>query len=422
MKAIVATGFGKLHFHQTARALAMAGVEVNFITGWVPRERQSRIVDRLGRLIGEQHLAKRMSARRIDVPGVSVTPIAWAEAAGTLISIAQRRKLLPEDFGTGMKFRIAAWASRGEMRNADAVLVRSGAGQCGAIATARKNGLAVVTDQSIAHPAFIHEILHDEFERFGIGSSYDPKAPLWSLVLKDCDDADLLLVNSDFVKETFVARGYPATKIRVAYLGVREDFFDLKRDYEIGGPVKLLFTGNFDLRKGARVLLEAVRSCRRDGLDLRLELIGNLDNGSHALLPSDAGFFTHTPFLPQEALAASLAKSDIFVFPTYAEGSSRSAMEAAAAGLPVITTKNCGLPLQDGVSAVYVPINDADSLANAISRVASDAALRESLARNAVKTITEQYTWQHYGERVRNVLSEAIQLSGQGNGQPSVLS
>jgi len=410
LKAIVATGFGKLHFHETARALAAAGVEVNFLTGWVPRARQSATVDRLGRLIGERHLAKRMAARQIDIPGVSVTPIAWAEAAGTLISVAQRRKLLPQDFGTDMKFCIAAWASRGHMRNADAALVRSGAGQCGAIAAARKNGLAVVTDQSIAHPAFIHDILHDEFERFGIGFGYDPKAPLWSLVLKDCDDADLLLVNSDFVKETFVARGYPAGKIRVAYLGVRETFFDLKRSYDISGPIKLLFTGNFDLRKGVRVLLEAIRKCRREGLDLRLELIGNLDNGSHALLPSDAEFFTHTPFLPPEALAASVARADMFVLPTYAEGSSRSAMEAAAAGLPVITTKNCGLPLEDGASVIYVPVNDADALSAAIARLASDQPLREFIARNAVKTITGQYTWRQYGERVRDVLSEAIQL------------
>ena len=82
-------------------------------------------------------------------------------------------------------------------------------------------------------------------------------------MLRDCDDADLLLVNSDFVKKTFVEQGYPAEKVRVAYLGVREEFFDLKRDYRIAGPVKILFTGNFDIRKGVRLLLEAIRQCRR---------------------------------------------------------------------------------------------------------------------------------------------------------------
>lgn len=409
MKAIISTGWGKLHFHETARVLAGAGVDVNFLTGWFPKPKHAAAVDLLGELMGQKHLASRMAAR--GIPGATVTPIAWAEVAGTGVEFIQRSKLLSRDLAYGMQFRIAGWATRKYLKDADVLLVRSGAGQSGAIKTARANGLAVVADHSIAHPAYIHDVLKTEFARFGLDVGYEPASDLWKLVLRDCADADILLVNSDFVKETFVARGYPAEKIRVAYLGVRENFFDLKRNYEIDGPIKILFTGNFDLRKGVRVLLEAIRQCRQGGLDLRLELIGNLANGKPCLLPSDSEFFTHSPFVPQAALASALANADIFVFPTYAEGSSRSAMEAAAAGLPVITTKNCGLPLQDGVSAVYVPINDADSLANAISRLASDAALRESLARNAVRTITEQYTWHHYGERVRNVLSEAIQLS-----------
>jgi glycosyltransferase involved in cell wall biosynthesis len=412
LKAIVATGFGKLYFHETARALVSAGIEVNFLTGWVPEERHAMLVDRLGRLIGEQHLAKRMAARRI--PGATVTPVAWAEVAGSLISLVQRGHLLSIDLAYGLQFRIAAWASRKYLKGADALLVRSGAGQSGAIDIARKNGLAIVVDHSIAHPAFIHEILGKEFARFGLGIGYNPKTDLWKLVLRDCSSADLLMVNSDFVKDTFVELGFPARKIRVAYLGVRETFFDLKHDYRIDGPVRILFTGNFDLRKGVRVLLEAIRQCRQRGLDLRLEVIGNLASGKACLLPSDSEFFTHTPFVPQAALTAALARADLFVFPTYAEGSSRSAMEAAAAGLPVITTKNCGLPLEDGASAIYVPVNDAESLADAISRAASDQVLRECLGRNAVRMISQQYTWEQYGQRVRGILSEAIQLSGSG--------
>lgn len=409
MKAIIATGWGKLYFHETAEALAGAGVEVNFLTGWFPKPSQAAAVDWLGSLLGEKHLARRLGARRI--PGATVTPIAWAEVAGTAVGLIQRTKLLSQDLGYGMQFRIAAWASRKYLKNADVVLVRSGAGQSGAIRTARKNGLAVVTDQSLAHPAFIHAVLRAEFERFGLTVGYDPKADLWKLVLRDCASADLLLVNSDFVKETFVDLGYPAEKIRVAYLGVRETFFNLKQNYDIDGPVKILFTGNFDVRKGVRVLLEAIRLCRSEGLDLRLELIGNLGNGEPCLQPSDSEFFTHTPFVPPTELAGAFARADLFVFPTFAEGSSRSAMEAAAAGLPVITTKNCGLPLEHGKSALYAPAGDVESLAAAISLASADHALRSSLGRNAMKMVTGNYTWAHYGERVANVLSEAVEHS-----------
>ena len=407
MRAIVATGFGKLHFHQTARALAAAGVEVTFLTGWVPQNHQTALVNLLGRALGEKHLAARMAARQISIPGVSVTPVAWVEFVGTLIKLVQRSRLIPLDLAYGMEFRLAAWGSRPYLKDADVLLVRSGAGQSGAIRTARKNGLAIVTDHSIAHPAFIHEALRDEFARFGLPAGYNPRADLWKLVLRDCAEGDLLLVNSDFVKKTFVAQGFPAAKVRVAYLGVRADFFDLKKDYRIDGPVRILFTGNFDIRKGVRILLEAIRLCRRGGLDVRLELMGNLDNGASCLLPEDLKFFTHTPFAPLEQVAAAFARADLFVFPTFAEGSSRSGMEAAAAGLPIITTENCGLPLENEKSALYVPVADANALAAAIERAAGDAQLRERIGRNAMKTVTEHYTWDQYGRKVAGYLQEA---------------
>jgi len=411
LKAIVATGFGKLHFHETARALAAAGVEVNFLTGWVPKDNQTALVDLLGRFLGEKHLAARMAPRQIRIPGATVTPVAWVEVVGTFISLIQRTRVIPLDLAYGMEFRVAAWGSRKYLKNADVLLVRSGAGQSGAIAKARKNGMAIVTDHSIAHPAFMHEALREEFARFGMAAGYDSRADLWKLVLRDCADADLLMVNSDFVKKTFVEQGYPAGKIRVSYLGVREEFFNLKRDYRIEGPVRLLFTGNFDIRKGVRVLLEAIRQCRRSGLDVRLELMGNLGNGRSCLEPGDDLFFRHTAFAPITEVAKAFAGADLFVFPTFAEGSSRSGMEAAAGGLPIITTENCGLPLRHGESVIYVPANDAGSLAEAIAHVSSDECLRQSLGMNAMRTVTENYTWTQYGKQVAEYLREAIDLA-----------
>jgi glycosyltransferase involved in cell wall biosynthesis len=410
LKAIVATGFGKLHFHETARALAAAGVEVNFLTGWVPKDNQTALVDLLGKFLGEKHLAARMGARQIQIPGAAVTPVAWVEVAGTFIRLIQRTRVIPLDLAYGMEFRVAAWGSRKYLKDAEVLLVRSGAGQSGAIRKARKNGMAIVTDHSIAHPAFMHEVLREEFTRFGMAAGYDSRADLWKLVLRDCADADLLLVNSDFVKKTFVEQGYPAGKVRVAYLGVREEFFDLKRDYRMDGPVRILFTGNFDIRKGVRLLLEAIRQCRRSGLDIRLELMGNLGNGAPCLQPGDEIFFSHTPFAPLTQVAAAFAGADLFVFPTFAEGSSRSGMEAAAAGLPIITTENCGLPLQHGKSAIYVPVNDAGRLAEAIGLLSSDEGLRTSIGRNAMRTVTEHYTWAEYGRQVAQYLKEAVEM------------
>jgi glycosyltransferase involved in cell wall biosynthesis len=83
-------------------------------------------------------------------------------------------------------------------------------------------------------------------------------------------------------------------------------------------------------------------------------------------------------------------------------------MEAAAAGLPIITTENCGLPLEHGKSVLYVPVNDSDALAEAIARATEKQDLRESIGRNAMKTVTGSYTWGHYGHHVAEYLKEAV--------------
>jgi len=162
-----------------------------------------------------------------------------------------------------------------------------------------------------------------------------------------------------------------------------------------------LFTGNFDLRKGARTFLDAIRKVRQNGIDARLNLIGNITNGHIWIKDSDKEFLTHTPFVPPDAILPALAGADLFVFPTLIEGCSRSAMEAAAAGLPVITTENSGLPLINQESVLYVPLNDVESLAETIARAAKDETLRESIGRKAAEAIARSYTWPQYGQQLQ---------------------
>ena len=406
MKVIISTGPGKLHFHETARAASMAGVDVEFLTGWAPGPGQQKFADFLGHLLGEKNLGKRLAARRVEADRAHCQSMVLADVASVGVSLLARAHLIPVDIGSALVFKIFGAASKKYLRDANIFQVRTAAGQGGAIVTARKNGLVVLADQSIAHPQFMEDTLRDEYARFGIEVDLGERNALWTLVRRDCDEADYVLVNSDFVKDTFLQQGYSADRIRVAYLGVREGFMGLKQDYEIHGPIKLVFTGNLDLRKGARILLEAIRKVRAGGLDVRLELIGGITNGKAAFRDDDKQFFTWKPFVLPEELKPSLAAADLFVFPTLIEGSSRSAMEAAAAGLPIITTTHCGLPLKDEESVVYVPVGDVEALASSIVRLAADKALRERLGRSAAAEIGSHYTWAHYGQALSTIYAE----------------
>ncbi|HMG84958.1 MAG TPA: glycosyltransferase family 4 protein [Terracidiphilus sp.] len=411
MKVIISSGLGKLHFHETVRAAALAGVDVEFIAGWIPSRSQSRWVDALGHLLGEVSLASRMQARIVDHPRVTMRSNALAEFGGRAITFLLKPIASSEDL-SGIAFAITGARSRKWLHDADIFQVRSGAGQGGAICTARAHGMRVLTDHSIAHPAYVDEILGPEHRRLGLAYKTWATDGLWTRVLRDCHDADRLLVNSDFVKRTFVERGFSRDRIDVAYLGVKEQFFSLKKDYSIKGPVRLLFTGNFGVRKGVATLLESVRILRRRGLEVHLRLVGNLSDGSICLRDSDSDFFTHRPFVPPEHLSQELAEADLFVFPTLVEGSSRSAMEAAAAGLPIVTTENCGLPLRaEKQEVVYVPLSNPDALATAVSELASDEQRRSEIGRNAASHIQRDFTWPGYGTQLMQVYSNLLRLT-----------
>jgi glycosyltransferase involved in cell wall biosynthesis len=84
---------------------------------------------------------------------------------------------------------------------------------------------------------------------------------------------------------------------------------------------------------------------------------------------------------------------DVYVLPSYREGFPRSAMEAAACGVPVIATdiRGCRQAVDDGVTGLLVPLHDVDALARAIGTLADDAPRRSMMGENARRKAEEEF-------------------------------
>jgi phenylacetate-CoA ligase len=106
-------------------------------------------------------------------------------------------------------------------------------------------------------------------------------------------------------------------------------------------------------------------------------------------------------YIPQEKLPAVYDRCDILLNASLADNFPGSLVEAAAAGLVVISTGVGGIPyiFENGKSAILVKPGDWAGLAAGVLRVLEDPALAERLSLEALRQC-QQYDW----ENVRRVL------------------
>lgn len=403
MIRVILSTFGPLHLIKGAEYLSRL-VDIRLIQGWVPAWWNSWLLIIGDRILGYK-LSKTIKKRTPQFLKGRNIGIGIPEFYAWIARMYLRDRL------SNVKAAIMyGRLSRKYIGNADVFHVRSGSGLGGAIEKAKNEGMKVVVDHSIAHPAFMNKNLKGEFERNGEHFDSGEDNPFWQYVLSDCKKADVLLVNSNFVKETFIQQGFDAGKIVVIYLGVREDFWGLKKNYVLSKKIKLLFTGSFGFRKGGEYLLKALQLLEERELECELTIVGGYSGGKTLLEKYPSKNIRLTGVIPQDEMKAYLQHADLYVFPSLCEGCAQSGMEALAAGLPVIATYESGLPIEDGVNGFIVKSKDEKAIVDAILRLVANDELRESIGRKAMERM-KNYTWDKYASNVVDLYLNLFQSS-----------
>ncbi len=111
-------------------------------------------------------------------------------------------------------------------------------------------------------------------------------------------------------------------------------------------------------------------------------------------------------FVPHRELPLYLHTSHIFVRPSLSEGMGVSFVEAMAAGLPVIATPVGGIPdfLFDMKTGLFCEVENGKSVAEKIQQLMNDAALRETIVKNAQELVKEKYEWNHIAKEMGEVM------------------
>ena len=388
---------------ETAVALLEQGVDARLVTGWVPSDSSAWLARLAGRIIGRPNLDKRLRATggNGELSRDRLHCCALSEGFAKALHRLGDAGLLDFGYANRIGWQAFGRASRRHLHDAEVFHVRSGAGQGGAIATARRRGMKIVVDHSIAHPQEMERVLKPQHQKLDMPFRLGLDSLFWQLVLKDCEDADVVVVNSDYVRATFIEAGFCPERVEVAYWGVRRDFIGLKKRYELAEPVRLLFTGEFGLRKGAQEIVTACKELTRAGVPYHFHVAGASREGRPMVEAAGlAGAFTFHGMLLQDELKKLLKDSDLYVFPTHAEGCARSAMEAMGAGLPVITTEACGLPVRHGEDGWIVPRGDGVGVFNAIQHLIENDRIREAIGRSAQARVAQDFTWPAFATRL----------------------
>jgi glycosyltransferase involved in cell wall biosynthesis len=220
--------------------------------------------------------------------------------------------------------------------------------------------------------------VHDlAFER--LPEAFDPVFRRWASVTHRtaARHADAVVCVSNTTAMDVRSRwGVPPERIVVARHGPGQPV-DANRPR--GGGTHLLYIGDDEPRKNLPLLLDAHRLLRHQSVDglpgvPPLVLAGTVPA---ALYPGDDVHFVDRP--DSEQFADLLSDAVALVLPSLHEGFGLTALEAMAAGVPVIAARSPGLVETCGDAAVYADPHDAQDLADAIGRVACDAALRRDL-------------------------------------------
>lgn len=401
-KVLIST-LGRSHFVIATEWLVKRGVNATLLQGWIPKDLNSIGVRLAAKIIRRKSfvpgLAKRKPAalegRQISEPlGEIVQTIG-------MLTVAKISKTLA-NLSMSFAFWVHGFCTRKYLERFEIFHVRSGFGRAGAIRKARRLGMKILVDHCAAHP---FAMMRNTGNR-----NYGNRWSYWNMVLKDCRNADLIMVGSEYVKETFVEFGYDPKMFRVVPLGVLSIFGHVKTSYAKSGCLELIYTGNWGEWKGVNDLIDAIEILVNKGVDVHLTAVGSFSENSASYKKSRRLNLpvTFAGHVPQEDLRGFLANAEIYVFPSLGDGFAVSAFEGMSAGLCLIATRESSIPLKEGETGFRVPAHDPTAIADRVEYLYSHRDVIESVGRTAADYVEKNFTWEKYAENVEKVYDELM--------------
>jgi glycosyltransferase involved in cell wall biosynthesis len=174
--------------------------------------------------------------------------------------------------------------------------------------------------------------------------------------------------------------------------------------------------GRLSAEKGFDLLIRAVDSLRRQGIDASLIIVGEGDQRSalQALIVQ-LGQQEHIRLLGYRSdLRDLLQAMDVFVLSSVREGLPNVLLEAMALETPVLATRINGIPglIQDRENGILVNSGDVEAITLGIKELAADPKRRALLGSKGRETVQTRFSFKERMRKIRNLYDSIIGKSG----------
>ena len=241
------------------------------------------------------------------------------------------------------------------------------------------------------------------------GEWHAAPADYWASWRQECDFADRIIVNSEWSREGLIRSGIPSEKltlIPLAYgtseVGDKKSEIRQVRSYPVqftqDRPMRVLFLGQVNLRKGVARLLQAAKTLRDEPVEFWIVGPVQIANAETAAGNARVKWFGS---VSRKEAAEKYKAADVFILPTLSDGFAITQLEAQAHGLPVISSKCCGGVVENGRNGIFLEEPSAACIAAAIRDCVAYPNRLQALA--AVSYVQNEFTTDMLGQRLQEL-------------------
>jgi glycosyltransferase involved in cell wall biosynthesis len=263
-------------------------------------------------------------------------------------------------------------------------------------------------------------------------------AEYWDSWREECKLADRIIVNSEWSREGLIRGGVPSEKLSVVPLAYEapaafaeapaakegrsqesEAFAKLPRSYParftLERPMRVLFLGQVNLRKGIARLLEAARILRDEPVEFWMVGPVEIANASTIGGAGCRGFPQGNDYrvkwfgpVTREKAAEYYRNADVFILPTLSDGFAITQLEAQAHGLPVIASRFCGKVVENGLNGIILEEPTSTCVAGAVRDCIANPDRLQKFA--AASLVRDEFKIEELGRRLQELDARSVEI------------